>query len=327
MKKPGILWAWVWAGLAAGGQAVAAPGESAVAAGGFRVEETEAALTVRAGEKTVLVYHKAVVEPPAGENPLYRRSGFIHPLVSPGGQVLTDDFPVGHVHQHALFNAWTETTFRGEPHDFWNQAKGVGTVEHVAVLDRFEGAEKAGFRVRLRQVSLKHGPALDEVWAVTVQAGEATWVVDVEIEQRCAANAPVTLEKYHYGGFALRGAATWSSEDKEAYRGEMRLMTPETTDRVEANHTRPGWIAVWGPCGEEMAGVAVFDHPWNFRYPQPVRVHPRMPYFVFTPVVPGGFTICPGETYRNRYRLVTFDGEPDRARIEAWAREYGQSGE
>src|SRR5687767_13653886 len=72
-------------------------------------------------DKPVFFYHTAQAMPPADSPAFYRRSGFIHPLYSPAGQVMTDDFPVGHVHQHAIFSAWTSTRFRNTPVDFWNQ--------------------------------------------------------------------------------------------------------------------------------------------------------------------------------------------------------------
>ena len=54
----------------------------------------------------LLTYRHAEECPEEGLPRYYCRSGFIHPLSSPSGIPLTDDFPVGHTHQHALFFAW-----------------------------------------------------------------------------------------------------------------------------------------------------------------------------------------------------------------------------
>jgi hypothetical protein len=78
--------------------------------------------------KPVLTYHTETVAPPEGMDKVYARSGFIHPIHSPSGKVLTDGFPVGHVHQHALFSAWTRATFKHEVVDFcqyWHSWRGL----------------------------------------------------------------------------------------------------------------------------------------------------------------------------------------------------------
>ena len=57
------------------------------------------------------------------------------------------------------------------------------------------------------------------------------------------------------------------------------------------------------------------------RHPAPVRLHPSKPYFSFSPMVLGDFTIAPGETYRARYRYLPHDGPPDPALLDAeWKR-------
>ncbi|MDG2168422.1 MAG: PmoA family protein [Opitutales bacterium] len=66
-------------------------------------EKTDGQLTYFATENPVLSYQTNTVQPPEGMDKIYARSGFIHPLYSPSGKVLTDPFPIGHVHQHAVF--------------------------------------------------------------------------------------------------------------------------------------------------------------------------------------------------------------------------------
>ena len=47
-----------------------------------------------------------------------------------------------------------------------------------------------------------------------------------------------------------------------------------------------------------------------------VRVHPEMPYWVFSPVVEGPAFIAPGEKYRIRYRYYVHDGAADANLLE-----------
>lgn len=287
--------------------------------GGVSSEQTDSAVTLYQSGKPVLTYHTAVVRPPAGMEAHYARSGFIHPLYSPAGKVLTDAFPIGHAHQHGVFNAWTQTTVRHEVVDFWNQAKGSGNVKHVELGD----VEDGSFEADLQQYSLKRGAAINEEWEVAVHDQGDPFLIDIEIEQKCATANEVYLHPYHYGGFGLRGSAHWSSEDEPRFEGLMKILTGEgVTDIAASNHTRPGWVAVYGKIDGKEAGFVVMDHPSNFRYPQPVRVHPKMPYFVFSPVVEGSFIIRPGFTYESRYRIATFDGPPDPETIEAWYEDF-----
>ncbi len=287
-----------------------------------RVElvRNESRIHLRDGRRPLMTYHIQTMHPPAGSPAYYRRSGFIHPVYSPGGTVLTDDFPVGHTHQHALFMAWVNTTFHGDDTDFWNQQDETGTVEHRRVLSSTEGPVFARFEVEHAYVSREHGDALREVWTVTAYPiGEVTFF-DIRSDQRTAGQEPLILNEYHYGGIGYRGNAAWNAEDSANYQAPMRVLTSLGDHRAAANHTRPRWTAAYGPVGDEEGGLAILDHPSNFRHPQPVRVHPEMPYFCLAPMVEGAFTIAPGEAYSSSYRFVVFDGEPDADLLDGmWA--------
>jgi hypothetical protein len=284
------------------------------------VKVLEAAGIIQAsiGDKAVFTYHMADMPAPADLDPVYRGNGFIHPLKSPNGKTLSDPYPVDHAHQHSLFNAWTKTTFHGEEIDFWNVQKGAGYTHHAEFLGLIEAGDKRGFKVRREQVSRKHGVALTETWEVLIHPSPEPFLIDFRIVQKAATREPVVVEAYHYGGFAYRGAAEWNSEDTENFQSFMKIMTPQTEDLMAANHSRPDWIIGYGQIDGDWAGVAILDHPDNFRYPQPVRVHPKMPYFVFTPPILGPFTLEPGFQLVSRFRVVLFDGKPSVSRVESW---------
>lgn len=280
-----------------------------------KLEVTDEEINISVSGKPVLTYNIETVQPPDGKEKYYARSGFIHPLYSPSGKVLTDGFPEGHVHQHAIFSAWTQATYKHEVVDFWNQHKGTGTAKHVMLGE----VSQDSFKANLQQVSLKNGPAIDEEWNVKVQNSTSPFIVDFEIKQSCATEDEVYLHPYHYGGFGFRGSAHWNPEDKDNFEGMMKVLTADgITSNEKSNHTSPRWVAVHGLIEGKEAGFVVMDHPSNFRYPQPVRVHPKMPYAVFSPVVEGSFILKPGFTYEAKYRIVTFDGMADMDKIDSW---------
>ena len=287
-----------------------------------KTKAQDGTIEISVSGKPVLTYHTETVSPPEGMGKVYARSGFIHPLYSPSGKVLTDDFPVGHVHQHALFSAWTRATFKHEVIDFWNQDDGSGNAEHVAVV----GIGETSFEVDLQQISNRSGPAINERWAVEVEDSSDPFIIDIEVEQECATSEEVYLHSYKYGGFGFRGSSHWNGEDEEHFEGAMKVLTSDGIADVEAsNHTRPRWVAVYGPLDGTDSGLVIMNHPTSFRHPQPVRVHPEMPYFVFSPIVDGSFILKPGMTYNANYRIVTFDGAPDAERIEKWYEEYAST--
>lgn len=292
-----------------------------IASAAIEIRQTGKTIDAFASGKPVLTYHIGTVAPPDGLDPVYSRSGFIHPLHSPSGKILTDAFPIGHVHQHAVFNAWTRATFKHEVVDFWNQHQKLGTVRHQEVSTVTDDS----FSVTLEQISLRKGAAIDETWDVRVSEETGIFIIDIEIEQRCATNEEIYLHPYHYGGFGLRGSAHWNEDDSTHFESPMKVITGAgVTDVAESNHTTPRWIAAYGPIKGEPAGFVVMDHPSNFRAPQPVRVHPKMPYFVFSPVVKGSFILKPGMSYQSRYRILTFDGEPDAELVQNWYQGYSK---
>ncbi|HFA59972.1 MAG TPA: hypothetical protein ENJ83_04705, partial [Rhodospirillales bacterium] len=234
-------------------------------------------ITVYRRGRPVLVYHQETVEPPAGADPVFRRSGFIHPLYTPSGKIVTDDFPPDHFHQHGVFFAWVDTVFEGREVDFWNQAKKLGDVEHTAVRHTVSGPVFAEFEVSLRHIdkTAPGGPkaALQETWTVRIYDTGGPFLVDFDSRQQTASSSPLLIRKFRYGGFAVRGAREWLGQP------EADFLTSEGKTRADGNHTRPVWVEMHGLVDGSPAGIVVLSAPSNFRHPQPVRLHPSKPYF------------------------------------------------
>jgi hypothetical protein len=280
---------------------------------------SEDAVSFRRAGNEVLRYH-LTPQLPEGLPEHYTRSGFVHPLRSPTGKIITDDFPVAYAHQHGLFNAWTNTTFRDSFVDFWNQQQLLGTVAHHRLTDTIQEDGFVGFASQLDHLSLVHGKVLEETWTVRLHSREDVHVIDFRSMQTNVTQDTLYLNEYHYGGFGIRGSKHWNPSDSLHFSGQPSFLTSEGLGREAANHTRPEWTAMYGTIEGDIAGVAILPHPDNYRYPQPVRVHPGIPYFVVSPVVLGAFTIPPGAGYLSRFRVVVFDGEPDVELLEelAW---------
>ncbi len=147
-------------------------------------------------------------------------------------------------------------------------------------------------------------PMLDEIWQVRVYNRSDRFVFDLESTQTCAGKGPMVVEQYPYGAMAIRGARAWSTSNP----GPFDFLTSEGKHRQDGNESRPHWVDFYGQIGGRTIGILVLDHPGNFRFPQPVRLHPSLPYFCFAPASLGLFTIAPGKPYVSRYRFVVHDG-------------------
>jgi len=277
-------------------------------------------LHVKIGDKPVLVYNQAVVPSPDPKTPYYAKSGHIHPVYDPSGQMVTDDFNPDHAHQHGIMFAWRKTTFEGRSTNGWDQKVGTGKVEHVELIDFAGGPVFGSFTIRQQQVDLTAPdgpkPALDETWNVRIFNISDRFLFDVESTQTCAGGAPVVVEEIHYGGLMIRGHADWQEHKDFDY------LTSEGKTKKDGNHTRPTWVDIYGPLAQKMTGVTILDHPGNFRFPQPVRLHPTMPYFCFTPALLGSFTIEPGKPYVSRYRFCIHQGKPNQEVTEQLWQDY-----
>ena len=290
--------------------------------------ETSDTLSVSVDGKPVLTYQKSIKESPAGIDPIYRRSGYIHSIKNPDGQILSGDFAPDHAHQHALFFAWRQVNFEGRQTDFWDQKSDRGRTFHESVEAVTGGKDSGTFTVQLRHEDLTGAGApkviIRETWTVTVYdrgENEDAFCFDLEQVQTNVTESPIVLEKYHYGGMALRGNSQWLSSESDA----AGFMTNEGKSREAGNHSRPNWVDMFGPVDGKMAGIAVLSHPGNFRHPQPVRLHPTKPYFSFSPMVESEFSIAPGKTYRARYRYLAHNDAADAKRIDAEWQAFSKS--
>ncbi|MFM8287178.1 MAG: DUF6807 family protein, partial [Planctomycetaceae bacterium] len=66
-----------------------------------------------------------------------------------------------------------------------------------------------------------------------------------------------------------------------------------------------------GPVAGETAGLAIMTHPDNLRFPEPLRIHPQMPYMVYIPAQLGDFSSTAETNWTGRYRFVFHDGASD----------------
>src|SRR4029453_15434182 len=162
--------------------------------------------------------------------------------------------------------------------------------------------------------------ALLETWTARIwNAGlnSGYWLLDVHSRIECATSSPLELPEYHYGGMAIRAARAWTPE-------HVQFLTSEGDERIKGNHTRPRWCDIHGQIGGHAVGIALLTHPTNFRFPEPLRIHPTMPYMVYTPSFLGDWEIRPGTLHESRYRFLIHDGDLPAETAERLWRDYAE---
>lgn len=245
----------------------------------------------------------------------FRRGGYIHPIVTPSGITVTDDYPRNHTHHHGIWAAWTKTKFDGREPDFWNMGNRSGTVLPVALDSMWTGPVIAGTKSRHVYVDLSGDDpedVLNESWEINVfsipTSGETPYhLFDLHVLHETATDKPLFLPEYRYGGIGFRGHWDWNGANNAFF------LTSEGKDRSNGHATTADWCHIGGFVNGKLAGVAIMSHPDNFRHPQPMRIHPTEPFFNWAPSQSGDWSITPDQPYEVTYRFVVMDGEPDSA--------------
>lgn len=291
---------------------------------GFNIDQKDSVLLITFGSHPVLNYHFGRQPSPTGEDPLLSRSGFIHPIVTPAGDTLTQIQPPDHLHHYGLWNPWTHVLYQGDTLDFWNLKKGQGTVRFAGFLDRQVSDTSCSFRVRHEHVILKSGHAtnvpLIETQQVTVQKERDAYVIDFDIIYRVNGPEPFRLLRYRYGGFTWRVTGAWEQNN-------CQVLTSEGKTRNNADSTRAEWFFIQGPLSHGNGGMLVMSHPDNFNQPQPLRLWPEQDnppsglMANFTPTRTTDWVLESGKEYELRYLLVVYSGMLTAREADGWWRD------
>jgi putative membrane-bound dehydrogenase-like protein len=231
---------------------------------------------------------------------------YLHPIAAPDGRgVLTEASPAHHAHQTGLYFGFTRMNGRDYFHnrgaDYWRrvsvtvlQASGA-EVRWQTVYDLLDEAGAAVLRETQR-------------WSMREQDGRFL----LDLTWRGEARRDITIAKYDYGGLFLR--MPW----REGIRGEVVNAARQRNDRAE------GQRAMWIDVGMQVAGrddlahIAIFDHPDNTGYPQAWRVDSQLGVGTARARA-ADWTIAANQTEVIRHRLVVYTGVlDDVAMTAAW---------
>lgn len=279
------------------------------------------ALILKNRNMNILQYNYATVYPPEGVDPSYQRSGFIHPAYSPKGNVLTTIQPKDHYHHYGIWNPWTRIEYEGNMYDLWNLRDKQGTVRARDIQTTYSGDVFTGYAANLDHYIFKEGSEkviMNEVWNVKAWNVADGLLWDFESILNPSTALPVLIKAYRYAGFGWRATEEWTKENCE-------MFTSEGKTRQQIDGTDARWIYVTGTCGAGgRSGFLLLGHPENYCAPEPLRIWDekanggRGDAFVnFAPTKNKDWKLVPGNKYKLRYRVFTYDGEMTKERAEA----------
>ncbi len=300
--------------------------EKAIHSEGVKASVNDGALTIHKGDQNLLQYYFKTVYPPEGVDTAYKRSGFIHPLWSPEGQVLTRIQPRDHYHHYGIWNPWTQVEYEGDRIDFWNINSKQGTVRFANFVSVQNGPVFSEFGALHEHVVFKKSGvekvALNEVQGVRVyrpgDGDQDYFIVDFDIQYNCADESPFKILEYRYAGLGWRTTEKWDNKNS-------MVLTSEGKTRKDADGSKARWCIVQGEIDDDYAGVVMMSFPTNYNFPEPLRIWPenqnnRGDMFAnFCPTKDMDWLLNPRQNYVLKYRLLVFNGRIDKDKAEsAW---------
>jgi hypothetical protein len=278
----------------------------------MQVEDNGKALILKKGDKNILQYNYTTVEPPAGVDKSYSRSGFIHPAWSPAGNILTAIQPKDHYHHYGIWNPWTRILYDDNTYDLWNIADKQGTVRAGTVENTYCGDVFAGYSATLDHcifTPVEEKVIINELCNVMAWNVPEGFLWDFESHLSPSTSLPVLLKEYRYAGFGYRATEDWTKENCE-------MMTSEGKTRQQIDGSTARWIYITGDTGSGRSGLLFMGHPDNFNSPEPLRIWDenanggRGDAFInFAPTKNRDWELKPGERYLLRYRILSYEGE------------------
>jgi hypothetical protein len=287
-------------------------------------------ISLLANEKPILSYRHWETPAPDGADPIYKRSGYIHPLVSPQGEVLTRIQPKDHYHHYGIWGPWTKTRIDAREVDFWNLKLGQGTVKFAGLLSEEEGAIYSGFKALQQHIDFgalgEDQVAINEVLDVrTWNIDEKVWIIDYTASINSPLANGILLDAYRYGGgIGFRATEKW-------HKNNCSVLTSDKKTRVDADGSFARWCIVEGESETESgrSGILFLSHPSNRMHPEPMRVWPENAnggrgdmYFEFVPIRHESWKLKPRQKYTLKYRMVIFDGEMDASEAEKYWKSF-----
>ena len=274
------------------------------------------------GKELIGYQAKPMSNPKGGDK--FKGSNFIHPLKTPSGFVVTDVQPSDHLHHFGLWWPWKYIETEGRKVLCWELQKGDGVIQ--AQESR---ATPEGFTANSIYIDRKAKDGPRTLINETVNAKVSKIIdqpvrgynLDLEIVHEVTIDKPVTVVKYRYSGFALRGTPAWNKDNST-------VLTSEGKDYDSSNFTPAKWVKVEGDAEKDQkAGLLMMSHPGNHAHPELLRTwnsgtHNGAIFINFNTVQKESWVFEPGKKYTRNFRVFVYDGTLTAEKADALWTQY-----
>ncbi len=271
-------------------------------------------LHIRMGDngESIAIYREGEEEPIVTQHAQPDFRPYLHPIVAPDGKgELTEYSPGHHKHQTGLYWGFTQVNGR----DYFHHPEGAYW-KRVSAQVTQETGEEVKWQTVYNLLDSLGNPVLTETQNWTMRQQQGKYLLDLEWQGE--AKTDITIGEYDYGGLFLR--MPWH----KGIKGEVVNAARQRNEKAE------GQRAMWVDVGMQVTGrdnlahVAIFDHPENKGFPQTWRVDDQMGIGPVRARM-GEWKINKGETEVIRHQLLVYTGElNDVEMTSAWEKFTGK---
>ena len=224
---------------------------------------------------------------------------FIHPVIAPDGNgVMTEYRPTHHPHQTGIY--WGLKKVNGRDYFMnWNEDYWRGVSADIVENQD----DKVRWRTVYEMLDDKGSTIMVETQEWTMQHYDGYYILDLQWTGE--AKSDILIEKFYVGGLFVR--MPWAKETI----GEVISASGFRNQEIE------GQRSIWTDIGiklegrEDLAHIAILDHPRNKAFPTPWRVDNEMGVGPSRQIL-GDWKMSKGEKEVIRYRLLFYTGELDK---------------
>jgi putative membrane-bound dehydrogenase domain len=262
----------------------------------------------------ISIYHTDGTAPILVQNAEAEFRPYIHPIVAPDGKgILTEYSPGHHKHQTGLYWGFTRVNGRDFFHhpgkDYWKRVS-------AKIIPVDSGVQAVKWQTVYDLLDSVGNTMLTETqnWTMKLDSGRYL----LELQWNGEAKTDITVGKYDYGGLFLR--MPW----KKDINGEVVNAARQRNEKAEGQ--RSMWVDVGMQVEgrNDLAHIAIFDHPDNNGYPQMWRVDGQLGVGPARSRA-GDWFIKNGETETIRHQLVVYTGQLNDVELtETWSAFTGQ---
>lgn len=252
------------------------------------------------------------------------------PVIGPTGKAMTRSWPMNadappsekrdHPHHRSFW--FTHGEVNGV--DFWSEGKNAGRIVHREFARL--ASQPTPTIIAINDWQDRDGKKVcEERQTITFGADDGRRWIDFTTAVT-ASEGPLTFGDTKEGSFGVRVAGTMKVDAKQGGK----IVNSEGQTDGGAWGKPAAWVDYHGPVEGETLGIAILDHPSNFRHPTPWHVR-TYGLFAANPFglhdfaggdknVDGKHAIAQGETLTLRYRVVLHKGDEKEGRVaEAFA--------